>query len=146
MLIKNPEVLENTAKFPTVKDLCNGAVFSFIGKAKDRLFIYSRDHKSITDLTDGECYFDDSENDKCVPADWIEAPIIPVNCEIVITTEESEVETDSDTKPLVTGIIRKIDDMGRIAIPKEIRRTLQIQEGDPIEISVTDDTIILKKY
>ena len=46
-----------------------------------------------------------------------------------------------------TGIIRKIDDLGRIVIPKEIRKTLRIKEGDPLEI-FTDKNgeVILKKY
>ena len=42
-------------------------------------------------------------------------------------------------------IIRKIDDMGRIVIPKDVRRTLGISAGDEIEISVTDGEVILKK-
>ncbi|MFA9376942.1 MAG: AbrB/MazE/SpoVT family DNA-binding domain-containing protein [Lachnotalea sp.] len=45
-----------------------------------------------------------------------------------------------------TGIIRKCDDLGRIVIPKEIRKTFEIQEGEPIEIFVQDDAIVLKKY
>lgn len=46
-----------------------------------------------------------------------------------------------------TGIVRRIDDLGRIVIPKEIRRTLRIREGDPLEIfTERDGTIILKKY
>lgn len=46
-----------------------------------------------------------------------------------------------------TGIVRKIDDLGRIVIPKEIRRTLFIKEGDPLEIYVDGDGgIIFKKY
>jgi len=45
-----------------------------------------------------------------------------------------------------TGIVRRIDDLGRIVIPKEIRRTLRITEGDPIEIFLTCDGIVLKKY
>ena len=36
-----------------------------------------------------------------------------------------------------TGIVRRIDDLGRIVIPKEIRRTLQIREGSPLEIYIT---------
>lgn len=46
-----------------------------------------------------------------------------------------------------TGIVRRIDDLGRVVIPKEIRRTLRIREGDPLEI-FTDrqGEIILKKY
>lgn len=42
-------------------------------------------------------------------------------------------------------IIRKIDDMGRIVIPKDVRCTLGISAGDEIEISVTDGEVILKK-
>jgi len=38
-----------------------------------------------------------------------------------------------------TGIIRRIDDLGRIVIPKEIRRTLRIREGDPFEIFIEQD-------
>jgi AbrB family looped-hinge helix DNA binding protein len=46
-----------------------------------------------------------------------------------------------------TGIIRRIDDLGRVAIPKEIRRQLRIREGDPLEIFVDrDGYILLKKY
>lgn len=45
-----------------------------------------------------------------------------------------------------TGIVRYIDDLGRIVIPKEIRRTLRIREGDPLEISVENDRIIFEKY
>ncbi|ONI37971.1 stage V sporulation protein T [Candidatus Epulonipiscium fishelsonii] len=46
-----------------------------------------------------------------------------------------------------TGIVRRIDDLGRVVIPKEIRRTLRIREGDPLEI-FTDNNgqVILKKY
>ena len=36
-----------------------------------------------------------------------------------------------------TGIVRRIDDLGRIVIPKEIRRTLRIREGDPLQITLT---------
>ena len=46
-----------------------------------------------------------------------------------------------------TGIVRRIDDLGRIVIPKEIRRILHIREGDPLEIYThTDGSVILKKY
>ena len=46
-----------------------------------------------------------------------------------------------------TGIVRRIDDLGRIVIPKEIRRAVRIYEGDPLEISFdTDNNIVLKKY
>lgn len=45
-----------------------------------------------------------------------------------------------------TGIIRRIDDLGRIVIPKEIRREMQIKEGDPLEIGLDGDKIYLEKY
>ena len=46
-----------------------------------------------------------------------------------------------------TGIVRRIDDLGRVVIPKEIRRTLRIREGDPLEIFTdTDGMVIFKKY
>lgn len=46
-----------------------------------------------------------------------------------------------------TGIVRRIDDLGRIVIPKEIRRTLRIREGDPLEIFINrEGEIMLKKY
>lgn len=46
-----------------------------------------------------------------------------------------------------TGIVRRIDDLGRVVIPKEIRRTLRIREGDPLEIYTDrEGEVILKKY
>ena len=46
-----------------------------------------------------------------------------------------------------TGIVRRIDDLGRVVIPKEIRRTMRIREGDPLEIyTATDGEVIFKKY
>ena len=45
-----------------------------------------------------------------------------------------------------TGIVRRIDELGRVVIPKEIRRTQRIRRGDPLEIFTTDGEVILKKY
>lgn len=45
-----------------------------------------------------------------------------------------------------TGITRRIDEMGRIVIPKELRKTLKIKEGDPIEFYTENDKVIVKKY
>lgn len=45
-----------------------------------------------------------------------------------------------------TGIVRKVDELGRIVIPIELRRTLDIAERDPLEIFVSEDTIMLKKF
>lgn len=45
-----------------------------------------------------------------------------------------------------TGIVRKVDELGRMVIPKELRRTLNIEEGDGLEIYTEGEQIILKKY
>ena len=45
-----------------------------------------------------------------------------------------------------TGIVRKVDELGRIVLPIELRRTLDIAEKDSLEIYVDEDSIILKKY
>ena len=45
-----------------------------------------------------------------------------------------------------TGIVRKVDELGRIVLPIELRRTLDIAERDSLEIFVSDDSIILQKY
>lgn len=45
-----------------------------------------------------------------------------------------------------TGVIRRIDDLGRVVIPKEIRKNLRIKEGDNLEIFVQNEEVILKKY
>ena len=44
------------------------------------------------------------------------------------------------------GIVRKVDDLGRIVLPKELRMTMDIRDKDSLEISVEGDKIILKKY
>lgn len=45
-----------------------------------------------------------------------------------------------------TGIVRRIDDLGRVVIPKEIRRSMAIQEGDALEIFTTDEGVLFCKY
>ena len=45
-----------------------------------------------------------------------------------------------------TGIVRRIDDLGRVVIPKELRRSLKIREGDPLEIYTDKEGIIFQKY
>ena len=45
-----------------------------------------------------------------------------------------------------TGIVRRIDDLGRVVIPKEVRRTLKIKEGDPLELYVSEGMVCFKKY
>ena len=45
-----------------------------------------------------------------------------------------------------TGIVRRVDDLGRVVIPKEIRRTCNIREGDPLEIFLQDGAVVFKKY
>ena len=50
------------------------------------------------------------------------------------------------TTATVTGIIRRFDDLGRIVIPKEIRRKFKINAGEPVEIYITEEGILLKPY
>lgn len=45
-----------------------------------------------------------------------------------------------------TGIVRRLDNLGRVVLPMELRRTLGINEGDPMEVFVDGDRIVLKKY
>lgn len=45
-----------------------------------------------------------------------------------------------------SGIVRRIDELGRIVIPKEVRRALKIKEGDPLEIFRDNDKLVLAKY
>lgn len=45
-----------------------------------------------------------------------------------------------------TGMVRRIDDLGRVVIPKEIRRTMKIREGDPLIISTTENGVLFEKY
>ena len=45
-----------------------------------------------------------------------------------------------------TGVIRRIDDLGRVVVPKEIRKTMRIKEGEPLEFYTEGDNLILKKY
>lgn len=52
----------------------------------------------------------------------------------------------SEVTMRTTGVIRRIDDLGRIVVTKEIRRKLAIREGDPLELYVGDDFVAFKKY
>ena len=45
-----------------------------------------------------------------------------------------------------TGIVRRIDDLGRVVIPKEIRRTMGIREGEPFEIFFSEDSVTFKRF
>lgn len=45
-----------------------------------------------------------------------------------------------------TGIVRRIDDLGRVVLPKELRRSMELPEGTPMEIYVDGDRIVLRKY
>ena len=45
-----------------------------------------------------------------------------------------------------TGIVRRVDDLGRIVIPREIRRSMGIREGEPLEIYLENDAVIFRRY
>ena len=67
-------------------------------------------------------------------------------CEDSELTKDSKKKGNSD-KMKATGIVRRIDDLGRVVIPKEIRRTMRIREGDPLEIFTDrEGEVIFKKY
>ena len=56
-------------------------------------------------------------------------------------------QTNIYTEFKSTGIVRRIDDLGRVVIPKELRRQMRIKEGDPLELFVSEDGVIhFKKY
>lgn len=58
-----------------------------------------------------------------------------------------DIKDKGDNRMKATGIVRRIDDLGRVVIPKEIRRTMHIREGDPLEIyTAADGEVIFKKY
>ena len=63
-----------------------------------------------------------------------------------ISKEKFDYESE-ENQMKATGIVRRIDDLGRVVIPKEIRRTMRIREGDPLEIFTDrEGEVILKKY
>ena len=62
----------------------------------------------------------------------------------VSTSVQPNHERTTDMK--ATGIVRHVDELGRIVIPKEMRRNMEILCNDPLEIYVEDDKIILRKY
>ena len=45
-----------------------------------------------------------------------------------------------------TGIVRRVDDLGRVVIPREIRRSMGIREGEPLEIFLESDAVIFRRY
>ena len=47
---------------------------------------------------------------------------------------------------IATGIVRRVDELGRVVIPKEVRRSMGIKDGDPLEIFRDKDRIVLQKY
>jgi transcriptional pleiotropic regulator of transition state genes len=60
------------------------------------------------------------------------------------STHVGEMEVRGNMK--YTGVVRRIDDLGRIVLPVELRRTMELDNGDSLEIFVEDNKIILKKY
>ena len=45
-----------------------------------------------------------------------------------------------------TGFVRRIDDLGRVVIPKEVRKAMHLREGDPLEVFINEDEVTFKKY
>ena len=46
----------------------------------------------------------------------------------------------------ITGVLRRLDDLGRIVVPKEYRKTMHLNENDPLEIILSDNQLIIRKY
>ena len=44
------------------------------------------------------------------------------------------------------GIVRRMDELGRVVIPKELRRTMRLREGEEVEVTQKDDTLIIRKF
>jgi transcriptional pleiotropic regulator of transition state genes len=68
------------------------------------------------------------------------------NDEFVSSKNKYNMSLRGDNNMKSTGIVRKVDELGRVVIPIELRRTLGIAEKDALEIYVDDERIILKKY
>lgn len=72
---------------------------------------------------------------------------LPITDTISISVIGNGLKKERIIKMKATGIVRRIDDLGRVVIPKEIRRTMRIREGDPLEIFTDrEGEVILKKY
>jgi len=77
----------------------------------------------------------------------IQIPSLCIKPQKKINTRRRKFKTREENKLKATGIVRRIDDLGRVVIPKEIRKTLRIREGDPLEIFTDKEgEVILKKY
>ena len=98
-------------------------------------------HDIVTDSLDDMSFYEyDYFNIDC----YLDEVVAEVNKRYFDRKQKSTV---SPTTLKATGIVRRIDDLGRIVIPKEIRRAMRIYEGDPLEIFFdTDNNIVLKKY
>lgn len=91
----------------------------------------------------GYCILFDINKEACCTKPFYNGDIDPVPIVAQWLAEHPEEEI---TKMKSTGIIRRIDDLGRIVIPKEIRRTMEIQEDDPLEIGIVGNEVRLTKY
>lgn len=72
---------------------------------------------------------------------------LDINFQSITVARNKNYNLKEDQNMKATGIVRRIDDLGRVVIPKEIRRTMRIREGDPLEIyTEKDGEVIFKKY
>lgn len=76
----------------------------------------------------------------------MESQIIINTEEETTTTKETNEERMEDNEMKSTGIVRNVDDLGRIVLPKELRKVLDIEERAPLEIFVDGSRIVLQKY
>lgn len=85
-------------------------------------------------------------NKKIINIKFVYKCIKFLEIQIIIVQPINRVSKEVIQPMKATGIVRRIDDLGRVVIPKELRRTLVINEGDPLEIYTEGELIILKKY
>ena len=64
----------------------------------------------------------------------------------MVKSSHLKTQTEQEKDMKTTGIVRNIDELGRIVVPKEFRKQLGIANTDPVEISMEEDKIVIKKY
>lgn len=133
MRIKNIEALRNEERCLTVADLPNGVSFIFLDE-EPNLFMTFCDGEKCINLDTGDWYDIQEEI-------WERRAIKIIDCSILIHDCENENITSTNAQ----AIVKRIDDLGRVVIPKEIRRSLNIVENDPLAVYVDGDAIIIKK-
>lgn len=121
--MKVDKVIVKTSDFLTIDYLSDGDCFHFLN---DSTIYMTTEDEIFVNLSNGMCHQkDDYTND---PIEKLDVELVNIDLTNISVT---------NIAPAFTGIIRRIDDLGRIVIPKEIRKTIKIKEGSPMEIYVS---------